>query len=492
MNILVIDTGTSSMRGILFTEHGLELISHQYFYNVSYLDNGWVEQNPADWRNALFHIVKNISKAALQNGWTIDALSLTSQRSSVIPVDSSITPLYNAIMWQDRRTAGICSEFSKQDEKVSELCGARVNPVFSGSKMTWIRRYRPDLYKKTYKFLVIPDYLIWLMTGNLCTDHTYGSRSLLMNLRTCQWDDGLLALFEVERQKLCSLVTPGSICGRTSKSFSAITGCPAGIPVVTAGGDQQCSAIGQGNFKEGTLSVTVGTGAFLITPLKAVPKALSRGLICNAASIPGTYVLETSLLTCCSAFDWFRENFYADDSYETIEDEIRKAPAGSNRCLCLPYFQGHSLSPQSHAAGGMFANLTLKTEKSDLLRSLLEGICCEIQNGIRALGQYTDISEITVGGGLSNCEPFNEILCNITGMELIRRGKADSSALGALAVALCSLGIFSSVEGAFQETSPVQSARHYKPDPALVQFYRQYQAEVNRLYRAVYGNLPNQ
>lgn len=290
MNILVIDVGTSSMRGILFTHEGKLLAEKQTLYSVSYLENSWAEQEPSDWENALYGIMKTISGEAEENQWTIDAITITSQRSSVIPVDSSMHPLCNAIMWQDKRTNEICERLDSLNSKIFSLCGSRVNPVFSASKMTWIRESRPEIYKKTYKFLVIPDYLIYLMTGELHTDYTYGSRTLLMNIYKPQWDEELLDIFQVDREKLCDLIVPGSICGKITKEFAELTGCPEGIPVITAGGDQQCGAIGQGVVEKGILSATAGTGGFLITATDEVPKHLESDVICNYSSIKGQYV----------------------------------------------------------------------------------------------------------------------------------------------------------------------------------------------------------
>ena len=224
MNVLVIDVGTSSMRGILFDHQGKCLTVKQEFYQATYLENSWVEQNPADWENALYSILKQSVAEAENMGEKIDAISITSQRSSVIPVDENIRPLSNAIMWQDKRTNHICESMEHLNDKVFSLCGSRINPVFSGSKMMWIREERPEIYAKTYKFMVIPDYLIYLMTGRICTDYTYGSRSLLMNIRTHEWDDELLEIFHVEKEKLCELTEVGSVCGHTTKAFAEITG----------------------------------------------------------------------------------------------------------------------------------------------------------------------------------------------------------------------------------------------------------------------------
>lgn len=487
MNIFVIDVGTSSMRGVLFTHTGEILVERQIFYSVTYMENSWVEQEPSDWENALYTIMKEANLEAEKNNWSIDAITITSQRSSVIPVDKFKRPLTNAIMWQDKRTHDICERLAPLNEKIFSLCGARVNPVFSASKMTWIRENQPEVYDRTYKFLVIPDYLIYLMTGNLVTDYTYASRSLLINIHTHEWDPELLELFHVDKEKLCDLIEPGSICGTTTKEFAELTGCRQGIPVITAGGDQQCGAIGQGVVKKGVLSVTAGTGGFLITATNEVPENLDQDVICNFSSIKGQYVLEFNVLTCCSAFDWFRKEFYPNCDYQEINDAIASSPVGSNGCLCLPYFQGRGTPDWNNLAKAVFANITLGTSKADMLRSLLEGICYEIGNGVDVMRQYLDISDIYVNGGLTNSEAFNKMQCSIYGKKIIRRGKTDATARGALMVAAAAMGVYSSVEEAFKNIGQRDEVKVYLPNEQSVLDYEKYHAQMNRLYKKIWS-----
>lgn len=491
MNILVIDVGTSSMRSVLLTDKGEELTVKQYLYSVTFMANSYVEQNPSDWENALYQIIRDTVKEANDNNWQIDAITMTSQRSSIIPVDENIRPLCNAIMWQDKRTNEICDNLKEYNDEVFALCGSRINPVFSGSKMTWVRRNCPEIYEKVYKFIVIPDYLNYLMTGELCTDYTYGSRSLLMNIYTHEWDDRLLEIFEVEKEKLCKLVAPGSITGYTSKEFNAITGINVGVPVISAGGDQQCGAIGQGVVKKGNLSITAGTGGFLITATDKVPENLGQDVICNFSSINGQYVLESSVLTCCSAFDWFKREFYDGISYSEIDEIIAKTPIGSNGCICLPYFQGRSTPDWNNMAKGIFANITLATTRNDMLRSLLEGICYEIGNGISRMRNYLDIIDIYVNGGLTNSAPFNEIQCNVYGAKLIRRGKADATARGALMVAATSLGVYKSVEEAFNIIGQSSDIKVYTPNSDTVEKYKEARDKMNTLYHQVWDEYLN-
>lgn len=486
MNILVIDVGTSSMRGILLTHQGQELCEKQCLYSVTYMENSWVEQSASDWENALYDIFKDVCLKAKENNWTIDAITMTSQRSSVIPVDSNIRPLCNAIMWQDKRTNEICEELTSLNDKVFSLCGSRVNPVFSASKMTWVREQRPEIYAKTYKFMVIPDYLNYLMTKEIRTDYTYGSRSLLMNIHTHQWDDELLQIFRVEKEKLCDLVEPGSIIGTISKEFSDLTGCPEGIPVITSGGDQQCGAIGQGVVDTGKMSVTAGTGGFLITACDQVPENLKQDVICNFSSIQGQYVLESSVLTCCSAFDWFKREFYGEISYDQLNEEIAKAPIGANGVICLPYFQGRSTPDWNNMAKGIFANVTLANTKRDFLRSLLEGICYEIDNGIETMRKYVDINDIYINGGLTNSVPFNEIQCNVYGTKIIRRGKADATARGALMVAATTMNAYSSVAEAFETIGKSNDIKVYLPQEETIEKYQQHRNQMNEIYKKMW------
>lgn len=486
MNILVIDVGTSSMRGILYSQEGKELTISQKKYNVMYLKSGWVEQNPSDWEYTIYDILKDIVRESKLNNWEIGAISLTSQRSSVIPVDHMIKPIGNAIMWQDKRTNYICEKLAAKNDMVFNLSGARVNPVFSASKMTWIRENNPELYSRVYKFMVVPDYLIYLLTGEICTDYTYGSRSLLMNIRSKEWDEELLSLFNVEKDKLCKLIEPGSICGNITKYISDITGLSEGIPVITAGGDQQCGAVGQGVVKEGSLSVTVGTGGFLIAASDKVPKELKQDVICNVSAIKNQYVLESSILTCCSAFDWFCNTFYDEWNYEKVNSDIEKSPIGANNCVVIPYFQGRSTPDWNNEAKGTFSNITLNTSRYDMLRGLLEGICYEIDNGIKVMKSYVNVSEIYINGGLTNSEPFNKMQVNVYDTKLIRRGKDDATARGALMIAATTLGIYKGIEEAFDNIGVCDDTKIYIQNPQYVQAYKKHRNQMNVLYKKIY------
>lgn len=333
-NILVVDIGTSSMRGIVYDQNANVLNSVQICYSPDYVTPERVEQNPLNWKNNLINIVKEQTEFCNQKNVKIAAVSVTSQRSSLIAVDDKGNPLCNAIMWQDKRVLPICSEINKYDKLVYSLAGSKINPVFTAPKITWLKNNSSDIYAKTYKTLVIPDYVNFIMTGEFKTDHTYGSRSLLMNLKDRKWDKQLLSIFDADEEKLCELISPGSIIGYITNEFSKLTGIAEGTPVITAGGDQQCAALGLGVTSQGSAEITAGTGAYIIASADTLPSLTESDIICNASAIPGKYVLEASILTCSSVYNWFNKNFYeTNDQCNYMADinaDVSLSQVGSN------------------------------------------------------------------------------------------------------------------------------------------------------------------
>lgn len=483
MKVLILDVGTSSMRGVLCSEKGEMICKEQICYTPKASAGGRVEQKPEEFIGALVKIIRSLS---LQTEDVVEAVAVTAQRSSVIPVDCQGMPLCDAIMWQDTRDREICRELEPYQQLAVVKSGAKINPVFSGAKMAWIKRKQPKIAARVFKFLNIPEYLIYYMTGEYCSDYTYGSRSNLMNLRTHTWDQELLSVFGVEEKELCRLLPPGSICGVVTKSFAEQVGLKAGIPVITCGGDQQCAAVGQGVMKEGDMSVVTGTGGFLVAACEKAPKSLNQDLICNCSSI-GNYILEANVLTCCSAFDWFLRNFYGQADYTCVERELREQKSEIASCMVLPYFQGRSTPDWNAGAQAVFAKVTLAIGRKEMLKALLEGIALEIQNNLRIFREYTAVSRAYISGGLTNSNAFNQIQADVYGIPLYRMENTESTVLGAFIVAMCGLGIYQSPEKAFGAVREQEKITSYLPTESLHLLYEEKRRQMNQLYQRIYG-----
>lgn len=491
MNILVIDVGTSSIRGVLFDPKGTVLFTHQILYSVNYVSTELAEQSPDDWEATVLQICTAAADWCRENGSHVDGLSLTCQRSSIIPVDQNGKALCNVIMWQDKRNAAIVNELRPMEGFIYERTGARLNTVFSGTKMAWVRRNAPEIYQKTYKFCTIADFIVHNVTGEYRTDHTYGSRSLLMDLRKREWNDELLKLFEVEREKLCDLVEPGSVIGRVTESFAAATGLKAGLPFISGGGDQQCAALGHGVLENGVMEFTLGTGAFALCACDQVPENLSNNVICGAHAVPGQYVLESSMLTCAALYNWGRKTFFrdlTDESLTAINAAVQSSTPGAGGCLALPYFQGRGTPDWNASAKGAFLNLGLGTTPGDMSRAILEGIAMEARNNLDILDGYAGVRKIYIGGGLTKFDTFNQMQADIYGKQLLRNETSqEQSALGAWVNAAATMGLYPNVAEALASANANDQFRSYSPNLNLAPIYEAKRAQMNDTYRVLYG-----
>lgn len=494
MGIAVLDVGTSSMRGILYTNQGEKRFTRQISYSPLYLGEGCVEQEPAVWDNAMTQIMRACAKRAEEEREEIDAIALTAQRSSVIPMDKDGYPLGNAVMWQDKRNLGVVEELACSREQIARLTGSRPNPVFSGPKMLWIKRNEPERYQRAAHLAVIPDFLLYQITGTWVTDATYASRSLLMNLYSRQWDEEMLALLEVEKEKLSAIIQPGSIAGKVSRMWSRKTGIKQGTPVVSAGGDQQCAALGMGVIKTGSMEVSVGTGAFILAASARVPAGLRDDVICNASAIPGEYILESSIPACASVFNWVLRLCYGlrDDNreevYRQVNREMEQSMQTSEAPLVLPFFQGRGTPDFNSSARGTIQQLSLGTGRGDLARAVLEGIACELALNMEILEGYTGRGDsLYLCGGLANSPVFCRILSAICQRRVSVYQDNEATAVGAFISAAVAMGFYDHYLQAFSQARKGQSVQEIQADPVLTENYRSKKEQYQELYKALYG-----
>lgn len=443
--ILVIDVGTSSMRGVLYDTYGKTYKKVQHHYRPKYLDNIKVEQNPLDWKKTLIEIISEMVSWTKQEDIKIEAISITAQRTSIIPVDQEGRPLRDAIMWQDKRSITVCEQLEVHSEFVYQRTGSKINPVFTAPKIKWLRENEPEIYDQAHKIIVIPDYLIFIMTGKFVTDYTYGSRTSLMNIETMEWDEELINLFQVDREKLCQLVPQGSIVGYTSDRFNQKIGLRTSIPVISAGGDQQCAALGAGTIEDGSVQVTSGTGSFIIASSDRLQLDPEMRILCSVSAVPHKYILEASVLTTSTIISWFASNFFADDNgrsaIEILLDHAEKSPVGSKNLITFPHFQGRGSPDWNAMAKGMFFNVSLETDKGDFARSILESIAFEVYENMEIIhGLLGEIVSIGIAGGLTRSVLFNQIQADIYHQKVSLPENEETTSLGAWISATVSLG----------------------------------------------------
>lgn len=477
--ILVIDTGSSSMRGILFDASGKILFSHQLKYTMTVGTDGSAVMEADIFSRCLKDICRCVAAELQTQGYQLLAVSLDSQRSSVLAVDEQIRPLYPILMWYDKRCSDICTGFSRQTiQDIYEQCGMRLTPVSSAPKMLWLKRNLPHIYESAFKLIGIHDYLMYMLTGKLVTDATCACRTALMDIRTFDWSDTLLSIFEIDRDKLCPILAPGSIVSTLTATFAEETGLPQ-VPVVSGGGDQQCCLLGQGQLEKDTISVNSGSASYLAIPLDRV--TLDPEMEVNVSAFFGSspWVLEGANMGSGTVYQWFNRFFYQDG--EDIKDttrinlEVAAEPPGCDGLICYADFAGRGCPDTDPHARGMFTGIGLQHTRGSFARAVLEGICFDIFRCIQhmvALG--IPVHRIQSTGGLTNFPVFNQILADISGMEVRVASCREATATGTFFAACTALGL------PCPDIEDRCDCRLFRPDP---QNHERYQAVAKNRIR---------
>ncbi|TBW40118.1 carbohydrate kinase [Siculibacillus lacustris] len=489
-NILVIDVGTSSLKAILYTRAGHLLFSASRPYDSEFgRKPSYVEQDPETWKSALLESLHDIGAHVTVKGLTIEAVAITSQRASVIPIDIDGQPLHKALMWQDKRSIAQCEALLAQFslEALYRRTGLRANPYFSAPKMMWLKEFRPQIYEKSHKLIGVQDYVVYLMTGRFVTDHSQACRTMLMNIATFEWDEELLAASGIDRALLPDLVPPGSEIGGLTEDFAALTGLRAGTPVILGGGDQQCAALALNVLADGDAEANTGTGSFVIAYSDQPRFHDECRTLCSAGAIPGTWIVEAGIFTTGLVHRWFMEQFYSDGNknYELMNAEAAAAPVGAKGILLVPHFEGSAAPYWNPLARGIFFNLSMASTRADMARAVVEGIAFEIASDLALLeGLGVPINAVRVAGGLTCLDSFNQIQADSFGKIVQRYDNNEASSLGALMSAAVTLGLYPDYHTAFR-TILDRDPQQYLPIEGHHRKYRRMIERKDTLYSAL-------
>jgi xylulokinase/glycerol kinase len=337
--------------------------------------------------------------------------------------------------------------------------------------------------------LAIPDFLIFFITGRFVTDTTYGSRSLLMNLATLRWDEDLLQLFDIDSAKLSEIVEPGSIVGFSSESFQTLTELKSGTPIVSAGGDQQCAALGAGTVEEARIQINTGTGSFLLAWSDSLRLHPKMAVTCGCSAIPGKFVLEASILTTAAIYRWFKQEFYRDGDYESINQDVAASPIGANGLLLLPYFQGRGSPDWNSQSRGAFFNLTLGSTKADMARAILEGIAAEIAESLKMLEEMIGKTcEISVAGGLTQALIFNQIQADMYGRK-VHLADGEATLFGTWISAAVGVGIYGDHKSARAAGTYGHGASIVVPIAANMARYQELKKQKEEIYEVLFSSV---
>ncbi|MCG8478452.1 MAG: hypothetical protein MI724_05095 [Spirochaetales bacterium] len=495
-SILTIDIGTSSMRGALFSLDGTLLFSAAFPYSPTFMNDGRVRQSPGDWVTGAYHVLSQCRRYAENHMLHICAISLASQRASVVPLNGAGVPLHDAVMWQDKTTDAQCDALLERIgvDEAYRVTGLRIDPYFCAPKIMWFRDSAPDIFAEATHFVGVQDYVAFALTGRLVTDASQASRTLLMDLTERRWSATMLEAAGIEAARFPEIVEPGTVVGTLTAEAAQRTGLPRETPLILAGGDQQVAAVGMGVIAPGTVEANTGTGSFLISPVERPTFHPAARTLCSVAAVPGQWVVEAGVLTTGLLYRWFAREFVpgapADDEslrFEQLNRIIEDSPTGANGVIVLPHFKGSAAPFWDRHAKGVFFNLTPAHTRSDLARAVLESIVLEMGANLALLQSVVSrpLTTVVSAGGLTAFDLFNQIQADVFGLPIEFPDTVEATSVGAFVGAAVSLGVYESHQAALA-TVEERTRRRIVPRKSATGLYRRTAEVREALYHALH------
>ena len=450
--IVAIDQGTTSSRAILFNLSGKPIYISQKEFKQYFPKNGWVEHNPNEiWSSTKKVLIDVIKKSNKLNG-KILTIGITNQRETTILWNKKTgKPVYNAIVWQDRRTSEFCKKLkrNKKEKLKKKKTGLLIDPYFSATKIKWILDNIPNAKKlarnKNLLFGTVDTFLLWKLTkGKVhATDATNACRTMLFNISTNKWDEEILKIFNISKNILPEVKDSSDNFGFTEKSITKKS-----FPINGVVGDQQAATIGQSCFTKGSVKSTYGTGAFVLMNTgnkKIYSKNKLLTTICYRLNGKVTYALEGSIFIAGAGIQWLRDKMkIINNAAET--EKIVNSLKTNNGIYLVPAFTGLGAPYWNPNVRGVICGLTRDTSQKEIIRATLESVVYQSYDLFTAMkNDGLKPNLIKVDGGMIKNNWFTQFLSNVIDTKVIRPKVQETTALGAAFMAGLKIGVYKSL-----------------------------------------------
>jgi glycerol kinase len=446
--ILALDQGTTSSRAIVFNHAGRIVAQAGREFEQIYPEPGWVEHRPGDIWSGQLEVARQALRQANLAARDIAAIGITNQRETTVVWDRTTgDPIYNAIVWQDRRTAGICDDLKKQgwDPKIREKTGLVVDAYFSAPKIKWlldnVEGARAKSQRGDLLFGTIDTFLIWKLTGGAAhvTDYSNASRTMLFNINTLQWDPVLLAVLDIPAAMLPTVRQSSDLYGHTAPGlFDA--------PIAIAGdaGDQQAATFGQACFSPGMVKNTYGTGCFILANTGSKPVFSDQNLLTTIGwglNNEVVYCLEGSIFVAGAAVQFLRDNLQIID-HAALSEQLASSVSSTGGVYVVPAFVGLGAPYWDPYARGAIMGLTRGTGRAEIARATLESVAYQTRDvlEVMAAGSGIALAELRVDGGMVANNFLMQFQADILALPVLRPAVAETTALGAAYLAGLAVG----------------------------------------------------
>ena len=465
-HILALDQGTTSSRAIVFDHQGAIIAVAQQEFRQLFPQPGWVEHDANEiWASQSGVAADALQKAGLSST-DIAAIGITNQRETTVVWDRKTgQPICNAIVWQDRRTAGACDRLRRAGHApmIRRKTGLVLDAYFSATKLQWILQKIPGAKARARRgelaFGTIDSWLVWNLTGGRVhvTDVSNASRTMLCNLKTCDWDDDLLKLFGIPRSLLPTVRDSSEVYGDCTLWGGA-------IPIAGIAGDQQAALFGQACTKPGMVKNTYGTGCFMLMQTGPKPIASKNNLLTTVAWRIGgrtDYALEGSIFIAGAVVQWLRDGLGLIKTSAEVE-ALAASVADNGGVYLVPAFAGLGAPHWDQYARGLLAGVTRGTTSAHLARAALEGIAYQVHDVLHAMQSDSGITlkELRVDGGACANNLLMQFQADLLGVPVVRPRVSETTALGAASLAGLAVGFWKNTA---EIAAQWQADRHFVP-----------------------------
>ena len=458
---LGIDIGTSGTKTVLFDVHGKKLASSTVEYPLYQPKNGWAEQDPADWWNAVTQSAKAVMAESGVNPADVAGIGLSGQMHGLVMLDENNQVLRNSIIWCDGRTGEECVQIESIIGR-KRLIEITANPALAGftaSKIMWVKNHEPEIWDKCRHILLPKDYIRFMLTGEYATEVSDASGMQLLDVPGRCWSEEVLEKLGIPGEYLGKVYESPDVTGYTTEAAAELCGLNAGIPVVGGAGDNAAAAVGLGVVRDGRAFTTIGTSGVVFahkSDISIDPEGRVHTFCC---AVPGAWHIMGVTQAAGLSLRWYRDNFCSDEiaeaekrgcaPYDVMTEEAAGIPIGADKLLYLPYLMGERTPHLDTNARGAFIGLSAVHTRQHMIRAVLEGVtyslrdCVGIIDGMGALP-----SEMQICGGGGKSAFWRQMLADAFDMPVIRAENDEGPALGVAILAMVGAGLYPSVEEA--------------------------------------------
>lgn len=494
--VIGVDCGTSGTKTVLFDEKGTVIASHTIEYPMYQPKNGYAEQEPADWANAMIDTIKAVlGKSGVSAGEVI-GVGISGQMHGLVMLDGEGKVLRRSIIWCDQRTEAEVEEMNRLlgREKLIEITA---NPALTGwtaAKILWVKNNEPEIFDKCRHILLPKDYLRYVLTGEFAAEVSDASGMQLLNVAKREWSSEVCDALGIDMSMLAKLYESCEVTGQVTKQAAQLTGLKEGTIVVGGAGDNAAAAIGTGVACDGKAFTTIGTSGVVFAHTSEIAIDPKGRVHTCCAAVPGAWHVMGVTQGAGLSLKWFRDNFCAAeketakymgvDEYYLMDKEAATVPVGAERLLYLPYLMGERTPHLDPNARGIFFGLSAMHTKKHMLRAVLEGVSYSLRDCVEVFREMNiNVSDMMACGGGGSSPLWRSMLADLYNCPVKTASSKEGPALGVALLALTGAGVYSSVPEACNAVVSVDKTQ--QPDPANVPAYESFYQLYREIYPAV-------